>query len=194
MCVFRALCFSAIVMAASASHAAEAPFTLSELKTHTFELAEKYFEQFQDSKTFVLYGARLSTKETWTTPQQIKSRKPAPWGYGSRIADTALHCGHTLVALLDANDAAPDPYLRGKAEELFSALRFIGGICPVEGLVPRGIPPMRLKRRHRLLTQFQEHFQSAQTAASVRLFDTYQQQAFDLMTSGQAQQAFAIQQ
>ncbi|MBL7040640.1 MAG: hypothetical protein ISR77_18535 [Pirellulaceae bacterium] len=141
MCVIRAVWFGVIVLAASASHAASAPFTRSELRTHTFELAKKYFEQFQHPKTFVLYGAKLSTKENWTTPEEIKSRKPEPWGYGSRIADTALHCGHTLVALLDAHDAAPDPYLRRKTEELYSALKFIGGVCPVEGLVPRGPHP-----------------------------------------------------
>jgi hypothetical protein len=141
MRVCRAVCLGALVLAASAAHAADAAFTVSELKKHTFELAEKYFEQFQHPQTFVLYGAKLSTKDRWTSPQDVKSRKPKPWGYGSRVADTALHCGHTLVALLDANDAAPDPYLRKKAEELFSALKFIGGICPIQGLVPRGPHP-----------------------------------------------------
>ena len=141
MFVFRAIWSGVIVIAASAPYAAGSPFTLNELETRTFELAENYFEQFQHPKTFVLYGAKLSTRESWTTPEEIKSGKPAPWGYGSRIADTALHCGHTLVALLDAYDAAPHPYLRGKAEELYSALKFIGGICPIEGLVPRGPHP-----------------------------------------------------
>ena len=141
MCAFRAVWFGAIVVAVGASHAADAPFTRNELNTCTFELAKKYFEQFQHPRTYVLYGAELSTKGNWTTPEEIKAREPAPWGYGSRIADTALHCGHTLVALLDAHEAAPDPYLRRKAEELYSALKFIGGICPVEGLVPRGPHP-----------------------------------------------------
>ncbi len=141
MSVTRTVCFGVIVIAAIGSQAADVPFTPDELKTCSFELAEEYFSQFQDPNTFVLYGAKLSTKESWTTPDEISSREPAPWGYGSRIADTALHCGHTLVALLDANDAAPDPYLRRKARELYSALQFIGGICPIEGLVPRGPHP-----------------------------------------------------
>jgi hypothetical protein len=141
MSVLRAVWFGVMLLAASAAHAEDARLPRSELKARTFELSEKYFEQFQHPKTFVLYGAKLSTKETWTSPEEVKSRQPAPWGYGSRIADTALHCGHTLVALLDAYDAAPDPYLRRKAEELYSALKFIGGICPVEGLVPRGPHP-----------------------------------------------------
>lgn len=141
MYMLRGMCFGVIVWAASSTHAADVPFTPSALRTRTFALAEKYFDQFQDPATFVLYGARLSTVASWTTPDDVKARKPVPWGYGSRIEDTALHCGHTLVALLDAYDASADPYLRRKAEELFSALKFIGEICPVQGLVPRGPHP-----------------------------------------------------
>ena len=63
----------------------------------------------------------------------------------------------------------------------------------IEGFEPRDIPPLRQQNRHRLLREFRQHLQSAQTAASVRLFDTYQQQAMDLMTSGKAQSAFNIQ-
>lgn len=137
----RALGVCIIVVTTTAARATDAPFTHRELKARTFELAKNYFKQFQHPETHVLYGARLSTKENWTTPEEVKSGKPKPWGYGSRIADTALHCGHTLVALLDAYDAAPDPFLRRKAEELYFALKFIGGICPVEGLVPRGPHP-----------------------------------------------------
>lgn len=64
----------------------------------------------------------------------------------------------------------------------------------IEGFEPRGIPPLRLRSRHQLLQEFREHLQTAQAAPSVRLFDTYQQQAMDLMTSGKAQSAFNIQQ
>ena len=117
------------------------PFSIDELRQQTFRLASAYFEQFQHPQTHVLYGAKLSTKDRWTTPDQIRAKQPQPWGYGSRIADTALHCGHTLVALLDAYEPALDPYLERKARELFSALKFIGGICQVEGLVPRGPHP-----------------------------------------------------
>ena len=141
MTPLRLLCLSILLTVLVKPCLATAPFSQGDLRDRTFELAEQYFEQFQDPNTHVLYGAKFSTKERWTTPDEIKARKPAPWGYGSRIADTALHCGHTLVALLDAYDAAPDPFLKRKAEELFSALKFIGGICPVEGLVPRGPHP-----------------------------------------------------
>ena len=140
-CLCLIICLGALLLRASTARPADTSFTAGELNEHTFALAEKYFEQFQHPETFVLYGARLSLRENWTTPAEIKARQPVPWGYGSRIADTALHCGHTLVALLDAHAAAPDPYLRHKAQELFIALKFIGGICPVEGLVPRGPHP-----------------------------------------------------
>jgi hypothetical protein len=145
--LFVALKSAIVVATATAEESSEVPtgtalpFTADELKEHTFDLAKKYFEQFQHPETHVLYGAKLSTKDRWTTPKEIKARQPEPWGYGSRIADTALHCGHTLVALLDAHQAAPDAWLERKARELFAALKFIGGICPVEGLVPRGPHP-----------------------------------------------------
>lgn len=117
------------------------PFSANELREQTLKLTRDYFDQFQHPETHVLYGAKLATKDRWTTPDQIRAKLPKPWGYGSRIADTGLHCGHTLVALLDAHEAAPDPYFRRKATELFDALKFIGGISPVEGLVPRGPHP-----------------------------------------------------
>jgi hypothetical protein len=63
----------------------------------------------------------------------------------------------------------------------------------IEGFEARGIPALRRRDRHQLLRDFREHLQSAKTSASVRLFETYQQQAMDLMTSGKAQSAFNIQ-
>lgn len=141
MSISRIALLCGITLFATAVYAEKTPFTNGELKAHTLKLAKDYFGHFQHPETHVLYGARLSTKDGWTTPAEVKARKPAPWGYGSRIADTALHSGHTLVALLDAYDAAPNPYLKNRAEELYSALKFIGGICPVKGLVPRGPHP-----------------------------------------------------
>ena len=43
-----------------------------------------------------------------------------------------------------------------------------------------------------MLDQVRQHFGTARSAAGVERFNAYQQQAFDLMTSGKAQQAFAI--
>ncbi len=118
-----------------------APFTQSKLVHRVFVLTEDYLRDFQDPRTHVLYGARLSTSASWTSPDDVKKGKPKPWGYGSRIADTALHSGHLLVALLDAYQARPDPMLRENCTKLFGALKLIGSICPVPGLVPRGPHP-----------------------------------------------------
>jgi len=126
------------------------PFTGGELVAHVFSLAREYFADFRHPETHVLYGARLSTKHRWTSPDDVKAEKPAPWGYGSRIADTSLHCGHMLVALLDAHEARPDPFLKENVEKTFQALKLIGSLPETHpkpnkpalaGLVPRGPHP-----------------------------------------------------
>lgn len=117
------------------------PFDATTLTTTVFSLARAYLEDFQDPRTYILYGARLSTKAHWTSPQEVKSGKPKPWGYGSHLEDTALHCGHLLVALLEAYAARPDPFLKREARRLFLALKRIGSLSSVPGLVPRGPHP-----------------------------------------------------
>ena len=62
----------------------------------------------------------------------------------------------------------------------------------VDGLNLTDIPPMRLQKRIALLKQVDEHFAGAQRGADVRLYDQYQQQAFDLITTGKAREAFAL--
>lgn len=126
------------------------PFTEAELAELVRNQAEEYFASFQHPETGVLYGAPLSGKANWTTPEEILAERPHPWGYGSRIEDTALHTGHLLVALLDAWETQPEPWLREQIAKHFAALRFIGslpethpkpGKPALEGLVPRGPHP-----------------------------------------------------
>ncbi len=62
----------------------------------------------------------------------------------------------------------------------------------VEGLRLSELPPLRINRRQQLLAQVERHFAATERGEAVRLFDRYQQQAFDLMTSGKAREAFAI--
>ncbi|MEZ6071980.1 MAG: DUF1501 domain-containing protein [Pirellulales bacterium] len=62
----------------------------------------------------------------------------------------------------------------------------------VEGFDPRGITPLRLDGRRRLLDQVGSHFDALSQTASVETYDAVRQQAFDLMTSGGARKAFAI--
>jgi hypothetical protein len=63
----------------------------------------------------------------------------------------------------------------------------------VEGLRVGDIAPMRLNRRISLLGQIERHFQTATNTRQVGMYDTYQEQAFDLLTSGRVQRAFAVQ-
>ncbi len=75
--------------------------------------------------------------------------------------------------------------------------RFIGDPSrpdyKVEGLRVTDIAPLRLNQRISLLEQVERHFKSEATTRSVGLYDTFQGQAFDLLTSGRVQRAFAVQ-
>ena len=62
----------------------------------------------------------------------------------------------------------------------------------VEGLRLSDLPPLRISQRQDLLKQVEKHFAQVERGSAVKLFDRYQQQAFDLMTSGAAREAFAI--
>jgi len=148
--VFCVLVSQTLGASSAKSKSEVAPFTEAELVTHVFSLTKNYLRDFQHPQTNVLYGARLSTKKNWTSPEDVKKELPKPWGYGSRIADTALHCGHLLVALLDAYEARPAPFLRAEISKTFAALRLIGTLPEkypkpnkpaLEGLVPRGPHP-----------------------------------------------------
>lgn len=129
---------------------AEPAISEGEVIDQTFSLAKRYFAEFQQPETGVLYNARLSGKDSWTSPAEVLAEKPKPWGYGSRIADTSLHTGHILAALLDAYSARPDPFLKAEIYKCFAALKLIGslpethpkpGKPALEGLVPRGPHP-----------------------------------------------------
>lgn len=121
-----------------------------EIVDYVFTQTQSYLSEFQHPETGVLYGSRLESKGTWTPPEDVLKEIPHPWGYGSRIADTVLHTGHMLVALLDAREARPDPFLEKQIRKHFDALKMIGslpethpkaGKPALEGLVPRGPHP-----------------------------------------------------
>ena len=141
-CVFIDL-LGLIVLAANTSRAEDPPFTLDELRSRTFELAEKYFEQSSwHPKSHALrqrFRCRPSTGRRRRKRSRLANRHRGDTGRGSRTP--RLHCGHTLIALLDAYDAAPDPYLRTKAEQLYLAPKFIGEAIQSKGNVPRGPHP-----------------------------------------------------
>ena len=76
------------------------PFTLDQLSDKTKALAKAYLKEFQQPETGVLYLRPLKTKGQWTSPADVKAKKPFPWGYGSGIQDAPLHCGHMLERAL----------------------------------------------------------------------------------------------
>jgi len=129
---------------------AEVALNGSVLADRVFALMNDYFRDFRHPQTGVVYGARLATRHQWTSPEEVKAGRPAPWGYGSKIEDTALHSGHLLVALLEACQARPAPVLKENLTKTFQALKWIGslperypkpGLPALEGLVPRGPHP-----------------------------------------------------
>lgn len=63
----------------------------------------------------------------------------------------------------------------------------------VRGLRLSDIPPLKLQERQTLLKQVERHFREVERGEALRDYDKFQQQAFDLLTSGKAQKAFAIQ-
>lgn len=74
--------------------------------------------------------------------------------------------------------------------------RFIGDPASanyqVRGLSLGDLPPLRFQNRIRLLAQVEEHFRRVNRSQPVRDYDVFQQQAFDLLTSSRAKQAFEI--
>ena len=139
-----------VALTAATTFAADSIVEERRLLDHVFSLTRNYLDAFQHPETGILYGARLKGKDNWTSPADVLQEKPKPWGYGSRIADTALHTGHMLVALLDAHEARPDPLLKELIRRHFEAIKLIGslpekhpkpGKPDLVGLVPRGPHP-----------------------------------------------------
>jgi hypothetical protein len=78
----------------------------------------------------------------------------------------------------------------------WSPERFVGDPSrpdyKIEGLEPQGISLDRLRQRQTLQSQFDDRLRELDHARSLNLFNTYRRQAFDLLTSGRAKQAFEI--
>ena len=62
----------------------------------------------------------------------------------------------------------------------------------VDGLKLAELSPAELAERQRLLAQVERSFDAARRGPDVQLFDKFQQQAFDLLTSGKAREALII--
>jgi len=78
----------------------------------------------------------------------------------------------------------------------WSPERFIGDPSRadyrIEGLEPLGMSARRVQQRRSLLGQLEENMRTVESSRSLDLFNNYQQQAYELLTSGRARKAFAI--
>lgn len=63
----------------------------------------------------------------------------------------------------------------------------------IEGFVPLGITMDRLKDRRTLQSKLEDRLRAAENSKAVDILSTYQQQAYELLTSGKARSAFNIQ-
>lgn len=64
----------------------------------------------------------------------------------------------------------------------------------VQGLQSSDLPTMRLRQRETLLSQVENHFRTLERGAAIGQYDKYQQQAFELISSGRARDAFQLSQ
>jgi hypothetical protein len=78
----------------------------------------------------------------------------------------------------------PDRFVGDPAEPGYKA----------EGLNFGSLPTLRLKQRESLLAQVERHFAAQERGDAVREFDLYQKRSFELLSSGAARRAFAIDQ
>src|SRR5262245_31002021 len=62
----------------------------------------------------------------------------------------------------------------------------------VQGLRLTDLPPMQLRQRQSLLSQVETHFEAVRRGGAIQLYDKFQHQAFDLLTTSRAREAFDI--
>jgi len=98
----------------------------------------------------------------------------------ARLNENVTPAGQTAGIL--GNEWDPDRFLGDPSQPNYQ----------VEGLRLTDLPPMRWKQREALLGQVEQHFRSADRGQAVQLYDRFQQQAFELISSGRAREAFAI--
>ncbi|GAB4145790.1 MAG: hypothetical protein Tsb009_18130 [Planctomycetaceae bacterium] len=64
----------------------------------------------------------------------------------------------------------------------------------VKGFQQSDVPPMRLNRRKSLLSQVEGHFRDWRRNKPIGIYDQFQAQAFDILTSGKVRSAFDLKQ
>lgn len=146
-------------------------------------------------------GAWVLTGYKYRGPN-ARTIQPTDWPYfGSVIKQ--LKPGETLPALTSVwlpdvmrlnENVTPSGQTAGFLGAQWNPEVFVGDPAEptyeIESLRETDITPVQLGRRQSLLSQLEERFRRLD--GSFRTYDSFQQQAFDLLTSGRARQAFDI--
>lgn len=138
-------------------------------------------------------------------PGSARQIKPTDWPYFGSLVKM-LRPSETLPALTSVwlpdmmrlnENVTPAGQTAGFLGKLWEPERFVGDPSApdyhVEGFAPpSGVSPLRLDRRRELLTEFEREFRTLERSGSVGAWSKLSQQAFDLVTSGKAREAFAV--
>jgi hypothetical protein len=138
-------------------------------------------------------------------PGSARQIKPNDWPYFGSIVKM-LKPSERLPALTSVwvpdlmrlnDNVTPAGQTAGFLGKMWEPERFVGDPASpeyrIEGLDPtRDLTPARLNRRRGLLAQIDTHFQTIERGGGVEAWDRLSQQAFELVTSGQARSAFDL--
>jgi hypothetical protein len=138
-------------------------------------------------------------------PGSARQIKPNDWPYFGSIVKM-LKPSERLPALTSVwvpdvmrlnDNVTPAGQTAGFLGKMWEPERFVGDPAlpnyRIEGLDPTGdLTPVRLNRRRDLLAQLDTHLRNVERGGAVEAWDRLSQQAFDLVTSGQARAAFDL--
>jgi hypothetical protein len=140
-------------------------------------------------------------------PGSARQIKPTDWPYFGSIVKM-LKPSERMPALTSVwipdmmrlnEGVTPAGQTAGFLSKLWEPERFVGDPASpdyqIEGLSLSGeVPRLRVDRRIGLLEQLDQHFKRIDRLGAIENWDKFSQNAFDLVTSGRAREAFAIQQ
>ncbi len=138
-------------------------------------------------------------------PGSARQIKPNDWPYLGSVVKL-LKPSERLPALTSVwipdvmrlnDNVTPAGQTAGFLGNLWEPERFVGDPSSpdyrVEGLsLPPGLPRARVDRRRDLLAQLDEHRRRIETSEAIQTWDRLSQQAYDLVTSGKAREAFDL--
>ncbi|MBA4015839.1 MAG: DUF1501 domain-containing protein [Pirellula sp.] len=138
-------------------------------------------------------------------PGSARQIKPTDWPYFGSLVKM-LKPSETLPALSSVwlpdmmrlnENVTPAGQTAGFLGKQWEPERFVGDPAApdyhVEGLAPPDdISHLRVDRRRDLLREFEREFRTVERSGAVGTYSKLSQQAFDLITSGRAREAFAV--